>query len=74
MSLPESSQEQLFAAGNELPGLLSEDDPMMIFSNVIYPSFRGRDFEMCYSDSGRPPISPAFLAWPNFAAVSGKPE
>jgi transposase len=62
MSLPDCSQTSLFAASNELPDLLPEDDPMMVFSNVIYPSFRDRDFEVCYSESGRPAISPAFLA------------
>ena len=63
MSLPVSSQASLFAAANELPDLLPEDDPMMIFSRSIYPSFRDQDFEACYSEGrGRPAISPAFLA------------
>lgn len=62
MSIPESSQDALFAAANELPDLLPEDDPMMIFSHTIYPLFRDRDFEACYSQAGRPAISPAFLA------------
>lgn len=62
MSLPESSQESLFAAGNELPELLPEDDPMMIFSQTIFPAFQDREFESCYAESGRPAISPAFLA------------
>ena len=62
MSLPDSSQAPLFAAANELPDLLPEDDPMIIFSGVIYPSFRDQDFEACYSESGRAAISPAFLA------------
>ena len=62
MSLPESSQESLFAAGNELPNLLPDDDPMVIFSRDIYPAFHDREFESCYSDAGRPAISPAFLA------------
>ena len=62
MSLPESCGENLFAAGNELPDLLPEDDPMMIFSRLIYPAFNDREFEACYSEQGRPAISPAFLA------------
>jgi transposase len=62
MSLPESSQKLLFAAGNELPDLLPDDDPMIIFSRVIYPSFNDQEFEDCYSEKGRPAISPAFLA------------
>lgn len=62
MSLPGSSQDSLFAAGNELPDLLPEDDPMMIFSRVIFPSFNDEEFEECYSEVGRPAISPAFLA------------
>lgn len=62
MSLPESGQEHLFAAGNELPEFLPEDDPMMIFSREIYPSFSDREFQGCYSKEGRPAISPAFLA------------
>ena len=62
VSLPESSQESLFAAGNEFPDLLPEDDPMMIFSRIVYPSFNDHEFESCYSDDGRPAISPAFLA------------
>ena len=62
MSLPESSQESLFAAGNELPELLPEDDPMMIFSRTIFPAFHDQEFESCYSDTGRPAISPALLA------------
>ena len=62
MSLPESSGESLFAAGNELPDLLPEDDPMMIFSRLIYPAFNDREFESCYAENGRPAISPAFLA------------
>lgn len=62
MSLPDSLQESLFAAGNELPDLLPEDDPMVVFGNVIYPSFHDNEFESCYSDKGRPAISPAFLA------------
>ena len=62
MSLPGSSQDSLFAAGNELPDLLPEDDPMMIFSRAIFPSFNDEEFEECYSKVGRPAISPAFLA------------
>lgn len=62
MSLPISSQQQLFAAGKELPDLLPDDDPMMMFSRVVYPAFDDHEFESCYSDKGRPAISPAFLA------------
>lgn len=62
MRLPDSSQAALFAAANELPDLLPEDDSMIIFSHTIYPSIRDRDFEACYAESGRPAISPAFLA------------
>lgn len=62
MSLPESGQEHLFAAGNELPDLLPEDDPMMIFSRVVYPGFSDQEFQTCYSSKGRPAVSPAFLA------------
>ena len=49
MSLTDSSQTSLFAASNELPDLLPEDDPMMVFSNFVYPSFKDQDFESCYS-------------------------
>ena len=62
MSLPESSQESLFAARNEFPELLPEDNPMMIFSRLIYSPFKDHEFESCYSDDDRPAISPAFLA------------
>ena len=62
MSLLGSSAESLFAAGNELPDLLPDDDPMMLFSRVVYPSFDDREFESCYAERGRPAISPAFLA------------
>ena len=62
MSLAGSSQDSLFAAGIELPDLLPDDDPMMIFSRVIFPSFNDQEFEECYSERGRPAISPAFLA------------
>lgn len=62
MSLPGSSQESLFAAGSELPDLLPEDDPMMIFSREVYPKFCDQEFDSCYSDHGRPAISPAFLS------------
>lgn len=36
--------------------------PLAIFSRVIYPAFGDREFEFCYSEIGRPAISPAFLA------------
>jgi transposase len=62
MSLPDYSQEPLFAAANELPNLLPEDDPMMIFGRLIYPTFKDQEFESCYAENGRPAISPAFLA------------
>ena len=62
MSLPEFGHESLFAAGNELPDLLPEDDPMMIFSREIFPGFSDEEFEACYSENGRPAISPSFLA------------
>jgi transposase len=62
MSLPRNRQEELFTAINELPDLLPEDDPMMVFSREIYPIFKDEDFEECYSTKGRNAISPAFLA------------
>ena len=62
MSLPVSSQKSRFAAGSELPDLFPEDDPMMIFSREVYPVFCHREFDACYSDHGRPAISPAFLS------------
>lgn len=62
MSLPESGHQSLFAAGNEFPDLLPQDDPMMIFAQKIFPSFSDEEFEECYSENGRPAISPSFLA------------
>ena len=62
MSLPESGHESLFAAGNEFPDLLPNDDPMVVFAERVYPSFSDKEFEHCYSENGRPAISPSFLA------------
>jgi hypothetical protein len=62
MSLPVFSQENLFAAGNELSGFLPDDDPMMIFSRQFYPRFSDQEFEDCYSPNGRPAVSPRLLA------------
>ena len=62
MSLPESGHQSLFAAGNELPDLLPKDDPMSIFAERVFPSFSDKEFEECYSENGRPAISPSFLA------------
>jgi transposase len=62
MSLPLYSQENLFAAGNELSGFLPDDDPMMIFSRQFYPCFTDQEFEDCYSQDGRPAVSPRLLA------------
>ena len=53
MSLKESSQEELFTATNELEDFLPEDDPMMVFSRIIYPAFSDKDFADCYSTKGR---------------------
>jgi len=62
MSLDKKAQEELFTAKEQLPGFLSEDDPMMVFSEQIYPAFRDKDFEQYYAALGRNAISPAFLA------------
>ena len=62
MSLPESGHQSLFSAGNEFPDLLPKDDPMAIFAEKIFPSFSDKEFEECYSENGRPAISPSFLA------------
>lgn len=62
MSLPESGPQSLFAAGNEFPDLLPKDDPMMVFAQKVFPSFSDKEFEECYSENGRPAISPSFLA------------
>ena len=62
MSLPESGHESLFVAGNELPDLLPNDDPMVVFTERVFPSFSDSEFEECYSENGRPAISPSFLA------------
>jgi hypothetical protein len=62
MSFPETSQESRFAARSELPDQLPEDDPMMIFRREVYPVSCHRESDACYSDHGRPAISPAFLS------------
>ena len=43
MSLPKVHNEELFSASNELPGFLSEDDPMMVFGRVVFPQFTDKD-------------------------------
>lgn len=62
MSLPKDPQEKLFTANNELQGFLPDDDPMVVFSNTIYPAFQDEEFAQCYSTKGRNAISPALLA------------
>jgi hypothetical protein len=62
MSLPKDSQEKLFTATNEFKGFLPDNDPMMVFSNTIYPVFKDGEFADCYSEKGRNAISLAFLA------------
>lgn len=62
MSLSKDSQEKLFTANNELQDFLPDGDPMVVFSNTIYPAFHDEEFAACYSTKGRNAISPAFLA------------
>jgi transposase len=62
MSMPEEKQNELFTSDRLLADLLPPGDPMIIFSQEIYPAFRDKQFEECYSDMGRNAISPAFLA------------
>lgn len=62
MSIKNNSQELLFTANNELQGFLPKNHPMRLFSEEIYPLFSDEDFLECYSNSGRPAISPSFLA------------
>ena len=62
MSLTESGRRSSFEAGNELPKLFQGNDPMSIFAEKTFPSFSDKDFEECYSENGRPAISPFFLA------------
>jgi hypothetical protein len=71
MSLPHSLHEPLFAVTNLLPDLLSADDPMVVFGNVIFPSSHDKEFESCYSDKGRRAISPAFLTCVTFPERAG---
>jgi len=62
MSLSDSKSENLFNANNTLVGLLPENDPMIVFSKEIYPTFTDNEFKDCYSEKGRNAISPAFLS------------
>jgi hypothetical protein len=62
MSLPRKQQEELFSANKELADFLPADDPMMVFSQEIYPAFKDEEFAQCYSTKGRWATSPAFLA------------
>jgi hypothetical protein len=62
MSLPQNQRESLFTADKELTDFLPADDPMVVFSQEIYPAFKDEDFARYYSNKGRWATSPAFLA------------
>jgi transposase len=62
MSLNKKAQEELFTTKEQLPHFLPADDPMMVFSEEIYPAFKDEDFQQYYSTVGRNAISPAFFA------------
>ncbi len=61
MTLKIDVQDNLFGAHVTMVDLLSEDDPMVIFSKDLFPLFHDEDFIECYSRVGRGAISPSFL-------------
>jgi transposase len=62
MSLRIDEPDNIFGSHITMKDFLSDDDPMLIFSNEIFPLFNDKDFEDCYAETGRRAKSPSFLA------------